>query len=370
MPQLISRKLIFGYFIVFISVIIVALCGISGMKKIGNLTFKNPVLIEQQKEFETAKTEAQKQYKRSVTLLFGFALLSIMASTLLITPVFKRMNSSIKSTTAKACRLSQSLLNSLPPERVGQNEFEYLEFILDNLKNNFQRTSEEIKQARDRCTGQEDLASIGKLAGKVGHELRNPLGAIKNSIYYLNMTLNKEEQDIKEILEVINQEIGRADKIVGDLLDYSRIKPPSFKNVIVADLLKNIVKNLNISSNIQVVENHEPGTKTLEADPDQLFSAFSNIISNAVAAMPDGGTLEISSKTHSRGVMISVRDSGSGISDEDKLKIFEPFFTTRQGMLGLGLAMAKKHINAHKGIIEIKSKEGEGSQFDIFLPEA
>jgi signal transduction histidine kinase len=370
MPQLISRKLIAGYITIIVFLIIVAFCGIAGMKKIGNLSLTNQSLSVQQENFEKVQSEADKQYKKYILILYILVLLTIVTSILFFIPILKRIDSGLKTTISSARRLSESLPNCLPPERGKQDELEYLELLLNSFNNNFQRTIEELKQSHEASERQEKFALLSKIAGKVGHELRNPLGAIKNSVYYLNITLNQEQHDIKEILEIINLEIGRADKIIGDLLDYSRTRQPSRKTIVIADLLGNIIKSLNIPASIKVIENHGKDPVTFEADPDQIHSAFRNIISNAVEAMPGGGTLEITSKAYDCGVMVSVRDSGEGIPDENKAKIFEPLFTSRQGGIGLGLAIAKKHINAHNGVIELKSKEGEGSQFDIYFPEA
>jgi len=331
MPQLISRKLIAGYIAIIVSLIIVAWCGIAGMKKIGNLSLTSQSSSVQQEKFGEVQSEAGKQYRKYVHVLYILVLLTIGTSMLLFVPLLKKIDTGLKATISSA---------------------------------------EKLKQSSEADETQGKFTLLSQIAGKVGHELRNPLGAIKNSVYYLNITLNQDQKDTKEILEIINLEIGRADKIIEDLLDYSRTRQPSRKTIVIADLLGNIIKSLKIPANIQVVENYGQNPVTFEADPDQIHSAFRNIISNAVEAMPGGGTLEITSRAYDCGVRVSVRDSGEGISDEDKTRIFEPLFTSRYGGIGLGLAIAKKHINAHNGVIEFKSKEGEGSQFDIYFPEA
>ncbi|MFH0802866.1 MAG: histidine kinase dimerization/phospho-acceptor domain-containing protein [bacterium] len=159
----------------------------------------------------------------------------------------------------------------------------------------------ELREAHDQLVKQEKLAVLGQLAGGVGHELRNPLGAIKNASYYLNMVIRDPAPDIKEILEVLEREIATSEKIISSLLDYARPRPPVKREVEIADLLKAVLLRNPVPPNIEVKVQAEDILPRLQADPGQLSQVLENILLNAVQAMPDGGTLLITANGNSSG---------------------------------------------------------------------
>lgn len=227
----------------------------------------------------------------------------------------------------------------------------------------------ERKEMEEKLIRSERLAVLGQLAGGVGHELRNPLGTIKNSIYFLNMVLEKTEPEIKETLELLEKEVAASVKIIDSLLGFARPKPPSIQKVEINDVIEEALSRNHVPERVEVVKQLDETLPTIQADPDQLVQVFNNIIHNASQAMPEGGKLAIKSRASNRKqVSISFTDSGVGMSKNTLKKLFEPLFTTKAKGIGLGLAITKILVKAQGGTIEVTSEVGKGSTFTIRLP--
>ncbi len=231
-----------------------------------------------------------------------------------------------------------------------------------------QRTKE-LEDAQEQLVRQEKLAVLGQLAGGVSHELRNPLGAIKNAAYFLNMALEDPEPDVKETLEILEKEVETSEKIIWSLLDFARPNPLSLREVDVNGIVEEALSRITVPENVQVVNQLNESLPTILADPDQLGQVFGNIILNAIQAMPDGGQLTLESEIDGqKGVAISISDTGVGISKENLDKVFEPLFTTKARGIGLGLAVTNALAQRHGGAIEVRSEVDKGSTFTIKLP--
>ncbi len=216
---------------------------------------------------------------------------------------------------------------------------------------------------------QERLIMLGQLAGGVGHELRNPLGAIKNAAYFLKMALENPELEIKETLEVLENEVHNSEIIINSLLGFARPKPPLLRKIEINDLINDMFSNIEIPNNIIVVKEFDENLPTILGDSDQIIPIFRNIILNAIQAMVKGGNLAIKTTTPSiGGVSITITDSGVGIDKDNMNKLFEPLFTTKAKGIGLGLAISKILVENHGGTIKTQSEVGKGSTFTIELP--
>jgi len=240
----------------------------------------------------------------------------------------------------------------------------------------------ERKEMQERLVRSEKLAVLGQLAGGVGHELRNPLGAIKNVAYFLNMVMSEgsfgeqPEPEVQEALEILEKEVGTSEKIISSLLDFARARPPTRREVDVNDVVRGALSHTSIPENVEVVRQLDETLPTILADPDQLGQVFDNVILNGFQAMPDGGRLvvktsEVSGKPPRSGwVVVSFTDTGVGIPEENLGKLFEPLFTTKAKGIGLGLAIVKTLVEGHGGSIEVESEAGKGSTFIVRLPLA
>ncbi len=238
----------------------------------------------------------------------------------------------------------------------------------------------ERKEMEEQLMRQERLAVLGQLAGGVGHELRNPLGAIKNATYFLNMVLGEQEPEpaVEETLEIMDQELARSERIISALLDFARARPPVWRQVDLNDVVRAALSRAAVreAPGVELVCELDRELPVIMGDPDQLERVLGNMIRNAVQAMPEGGRLtvrtfetsEVTGRLPKSGVMVSIADTGVGIPEENLERIFEPLFTTRTKGIGLGLALAKRLVEEHSGSIEVESEVGEGSTFIVWLP--
>jgi PAS domain S-box-containing protein len=247
-----------------------------------------------------------------------------------------------------------------------------LERKVDNyskhLKSMVELRTAQLKDANERLVRSERLAAIGELAGMIGHDLRNPLTGIKNAAYYLKKKgATCPEDQAKEMLEIIDKAIEHSNKIINDLLDYSREIRLELTEIETSALLNEAMRMIQVPDRIQVV-NHVLGETWLKVDADKMMRVFINLIKNAVDAMPEGGTLEITSRQTGGKVEIAFADTGKGIPEEILQKIFMPLFTTKAQGMGFGLAICKRIIDSHGGTITVETVVNKGTTFTITLP--
>jgi two-component system, NtrC family, sensor kinase len=230
----------------------------------------------------------------------------------------------------------------------------------------------DLREAQERLVRSEKLASLGKLAAGVAHEINNPLTGVLTFSQLLMEQFPPESSEYQD-LRVIQQETLRCRKIVRGLLEFSRQTAPEKRPVDIRVLLEevlHIVANQESFQNILLVREMDGEIPPLMADRDQLKQVFFNIVVNASEAMNHAGTIKIRTECNperSR-VVIYFEDNGPGINPQDLDKLFDPFFTTKEMGTGLGLAVSYGIIKVHRGNIEIKSKLGDGCQVAITLP--
>jgi PAS domain S-box-containing protein len=231
-----------------------------------------------------------------------------------------------------------------------------------------QKRTDELKRTQAELVKSERLAAIGELAGMIGHDLRNPLTGIKNSAYYLKkkgLDISAEQSD--EMLEIIDKCVNYSNRIINDLLDYSKEIHLSLEEQTPKKMLKDALTIIVVPEKI-TIDNRLRETPEVWVDPDKLKRVFINLIKNAVDAMPGGGTITLESKKVGRTLEVSFTDTGSGISDEVLPKLFTPLCTTKAQGMGFGLAICKRIIEAHKGAISVKTVKGQGTTFTITIP--
>jgi signal transduction histidine kinase len=237
------------------------------------------------------------------------------------------------------------------------------------LEKKVEERTKELLDTREQLVRKEKLAVLGQLAGGIGHELRNPLGSIKNAAYFLNMSLEKPDPNVKETLELLNKEVKTSERIVSSLLGFARPKPPVRQKIKVNEIIDEVLSQNAMPEKIKVVNRLDTTMPHLMADPGQLYHVFGNIILNAVQAMPEGGELIIKSRLKNpRMIAVSFKDTGKGISKENLEKVFEPLFTTKAKGIGLGLAITRVLVEGHGGAIEVESQKEIGSTFTVNFP--
>lgn len=215
------------------------------------------------------------------------------------------------------------------------------------------------------------MASLGVLSSGVAHEINNPLGVILGYAGYIEGKLAPDDPLYRYISE-IKRESKRCKKIVQDLLSYARTPKPALEPTDINELLGQIVDfaaNHTDLYNVKVQRAFAEGLPKLMVDGDQVRQVAINLILNAGAAMPEGGTLTVSTALDNENhLSIAFTDTGVGIDEENLDKIFEPFFTTKERGTGLGLAITKQIVELHHGKIAIESAPGWGTTITIRLP--
>ena len=231
------------------------------------------------------------------------------------------------------------------------------------------RTSRDLKNAQDQVIRSEKLAIIGKLAGIMSHEIRNPLGVIRNAIYFLSMKLkDKMDEKVKKHINILEEEINAADRIIADVLNFSRLRPLDLKEKDINNEISSAMKMATIPDVITVEKKLNKNLSSVLLDSFQMRQVFFNLISNSVQAMASGGVLTITTRNVGDDVAIIFKDTGYGISSENLDKVFEPLFSTKAVGVGLGLTTCATIIKAHHGIIKAESKPGEGTSITIRMP--
>jgi len=230
----------------------------------------------------------------------------------------------------------------------------------------------ERKRLEAQLAESERLAAIGETTTMVGHDLRNPLQAMTNTLYLVKRLATSEKaKDKREAVGLVsglNDTIQYMDKIVSDLQDYARPVGADRVETSLPDLIKATVSNVKIPGNVDVAVDVGDELSNVKLDPALFRRVLTNLILNAVQAMPKGGKLTI---TGSRGVesfTVAVQDTGVGIAPENLEKVFKPFFTTKAQGQGLGLAVCKRLTEAQGGTVEVASRVGKGSTFTLRIP--
>ncbi len=260
-------------------------------------------------------------------------------------------------------------------ERIGgairQMELEQsLQCYYEQLEDEVESRTKDLEQVQEKLIRSERLAAVGELASGVGHELRNPLNVIRNCAYLLNIALtDKGDEEAVNTLKVLDKQIDIANKIVTDLLDFTRITPPSPDRVDLKNLITESLSWITVPEHVTVNANLNGHPTKVRTDAEQISRVFTNIISNAIQAMNGkAGKLDIDTGEESDIVWIKFHDNGCGIPEGNFEKIFEPLFTTKPKGIGLGLAITKRLVEQNGGKIEITSKVDQGTTFIVKLP--
>jgi two-component system cell cycle sensor histidine kinase/response regulator CckA len=226
----------------------------------------------------------------------------------------------------------------------------------------------ERKRMEEALLRSKRMATIGELAAMVGHDLRNPLTGVAVATYNLKRHLGKGiDGETREMLDIVEQGIQHSDKILNDLLEYSREMHLDLKETNVKSITKDALAHAKIPAKIRLVDSTRNQPKIM-VDVDKMRRVFVNLIGNAVDAMPKGGTLTIASTRSGGNARITFRDTGEGMTTETSAKLWSPLFTTKAKGMGLGLPIAKRLVEAHGGSISVESKDGKGSTFNVTLP--
>lgn len=325
---------------------------------------RTAIIVVSMSRLNRVKADAQRD--RLITLIvLGVLLIGVIA-------VFsKRFTQPITDLGQAARRVTAGNLDFDVPVR-GPEEVSALSKTFNEMLAVLRR-SRELEEELQRS---ERSAVIGRLASGIAHEIRNPLNFINLSIDHLREAFapanEAQRGQYKHILTTIKDELARLNQLVTDFLSYGRPAKLKLREIDARALVEEVrdlvtAKATEQGVNINIESYGGEGT-SLSADPEQLKTCFSNLMINAVQAMPGGGELNINLYPNHDSIEIEFTDTGIGILPESLEQIFEPYYSTKETGIGLGLPLTKKIIEEHGGEIEVESEVGIGTSFIVTLP--
>ena len=245
---------------------------------------------------------------------------------------------------------------------------EYLREAREDLERKVDERTRELRASQEQLLKAQRLAVIGELAGMVGHDLRNPLTSIAGAAYYLKKRpILAAEPRLLEMLDLVERNIVYSNKIINDLLDYSREISLDLAEVRPRQVVEEALSMVEVPSNVRI-RNLAQDEPMLKIDAERIKRTLINLIRNAFDAMGRGGTLTIESRREDGHVEVSVSDTGAGMKRETLEKLWTPLFTTKAKGMGFGLSICKRIVEAHDGSLSVVSHLGKGTTFKLTLP--
>jgi len=309
---------------------------------------------------------------QKVLLLIGTAgfVLGILGAAILARRITRPLHRLVEAT-VRIAKGDFSHTIALPS---GQDEVGELARSFNGMTTQLLRAREQTEEANRKLVQHEKLASIGRMAATIAHEIRNPLTSVK-----LNIQKIAEEEGfaetVKPHLDLSLEGIDQIERFIKELLNFTRVQELSLEkwpiDQIVDESLK-VVRDVLAQKKIVVEKACTDGLPAVLADADKLRQVFLNVLRNAHEALGPGGKIGVSCDAVAEGgrtmVRVRITDNGPGIPEKDRPNIFEPFFTTKPSGFGLGLANARKIVEQHNGTIAIGRKRGRGSALVILIP--
>jgi len=273
----------------------------------------------------------------------------------------------------------ESLAGILATVITSADQYQRLQITISQLRSmqvELHDRMEAQRSAENRLIQAAKLAAVGEMVAGIAHELNNPLTSVTGFSELVMESLPKDTEAHRD-LQLVLKEARRARDVVRRLLDFARQSESTRSNVSLNEVIEDVValsRHLIHTSGVELTVNLQPDLPWALMDSNQMKQVLLNLVHNALQAMPDGGEMEIKSETASRNdrdwVMVSVRDTGVGITQAEQARIFEPFYTTKgnRGGTGLGLSVTYGIITDHGGQIDVESQPGVGSKFMVWLP--
>jgi signal transduction histidine kinase len=246
----------------------------------------------------------------------------------------------------------------------------------ESLERRVTERTAELREAQEALVQKERLSALGQLTATVAHELRNPLSVIQNTLFTLRQSLTSKGITLERPMARIERSIGRCNRIISDLLDYSRQRELQYQEHPIDDWLTRVLAEQIPPANVAIKTDLQAGVATLRFDPERLRRVAINLIDNAAQAFAEQSdrtgeaVIVVGTRASADGVEIFVRDNGPGIPADVLPRIFEPLFSTKSFGTGLGLPTVKQIIEAHGGNMDISSVTGEGTCVRAWLPLA
>jgi PAS domain S-box-containing protein len=238
----------------------------------------------------------------------------------------------------------------------------------EELERAVEERTQALRDVQQALLRKERLSVLGQLAGGLAHQIRNPLAAMQTAAAVLRRKLGDHADDeVHQALNVIREEVWEANRIITDLLDYARVKPPSRGDVDVERLIHNALEAAKVPEHVNVRWDLDEAL-IVRVDERQMRDALGNVLRNAVEAMPQGGILTITAHADGDVAVIGVEDTGPGLTRDSIAHLFEPLVTSKPLGLGLGLSTARTLIENQGGSIRAATQRGVGARFEVRVP--
>jgi len=336
---------------------------------------KKPVLARIN-SFGSSDSLSRKKKKEKVRIVAGFPLIAekkVMGALIASSTFpsgFRKDDIQILSLLADQASIAISKAQLIEDLRKAKTK---LQSWNKELEQKVKKKTEQLQHSQNIIFQSEKLASIGQLAAGMAHEIRNPLGIITTSLYYLNEILPDKRKDVERHFQIIESEIERCQLLINNLLEFSRKSKSEVEAIDVNRLLSitlSLVEKDLFTRDIRLMKKMV-GRPKIKANLDEMKEVFLNLIMNAAQAMPTGGELKITTFVdRNNKVKVEIADTGVGIPRKNLNRIFDPFFTTKAAGEGTGLGLTIVHtiVKRYEGVIDVKSEEGKGSIFTLEFP--
>lgn len=254
-----------------------------------------------------------------------------------------------------------------------------LQVLNQELEQRIAGRVQELKVAQEELMRKSRLATLGQITGTVSHELRNPLGALRASVTVISNLAGDEATTMRQAVDIANRSILRCDEIIGDLLEYSRVRPLNLREVGLNQWVADVLDEFRLPEEIELLRSFTC-EQALSVDPDRLRRVVTNVVDNAVQAMTaddkrapasiekQARRLTVSTHTTASRAELRFTDNGPGMDQETIQKIFEPLYSTKASGVGLGLTLVKQIMEQHGGGVEFESAPGKGTKTVLWLP--
>jgi signal transduction histidine kinase len=226
----------------------------------------------------------------------------------------------------------------------------------------------DLRTMEERLVQSERLATIGKFASQVAHEIRNPLSSISLNLELLDDEVKGSGEEARNLIRSVMREVDRLNDIVAEYLQFSRFPKPHLKRGRIDNVVRELAATLKLPTVVKLEVDLKVSVPEVWLDENLLKQVLENLVRNGAEAIEGNGTVRIESDTLDRFVALRVTDTGRGIPADVREKLFEPFFTTKPRGTGLGLATSQQIIFEHNGHLLVESQAGKGSTFTILLP--
>jgi len=226
----------------------------------------------------------------------------------------------------------------------------------------------DLRTMEERLVQAERLATIGRFASQIAHEIRNPLSSISLNVELLQDELTGSSDEARSLIRSVLKELDRLNDIVSEYLQFSRFPKPNLKRGHVDDVIREVKQSFKPPDNVKLEISLTPASPEVWLDERLLRQVLENLVRNGTEAIEGSGSVRIETDVIDRFLVIRVQDTGTGIAPEIQPKLFEPFFTTKAHGTGLGLATSQQIVFEHNGHLVVESQPRKGSTFSILLP--